>query len=161
MRTGPAGTAARASEKLPLLSAVAVARVVPSLPSGLTEAAVIAAPFIPFWMAMPETESAGVGVELGVGLGDGLGDGEVVAVGDGLGVGELIMIGVGDGVGLGVGVGDGVAVGSGVGVGLGDGDGVGEGDGVGVGVGVGVPTKPSTAPISQAVWPEPGREPPR
>jgi hypothetical protein len=44
-------------EKLPLLAAVVEPSDDASVPSGFTETAVIAAPFIPFCIAVPETLS--------------------------------------------------------------------------------------------------------
>src|ERR1700687_2977962 len=68
-------------EKLPLLSVVAAPSAEPSEPSGLTEAAVIAAPFIPFCIAAPETLTVGVAVGVAVEVA------VAVAVAVGVGVG--------------------------------------------------------------------------
>src|SRR5882757_5044000 len=75
-------------EKFPLLSAVAVPSEEPSEPSGLTEAALIAAPFIPFCIAAPETLTVGVAVGVAVAVAVGV----AVAVAVGVGVAQKDMV---------------------------------------------------------------------
>ena len=74
-------------EKLPLLSVVVLPSEEPSEPLELTETALIAAAFIPFCIAVPETLNGGVAVAVGVGVRVAVAVAEAVGVAVAVGVG--------------------------------------------------------------------------